>query len=281
MTCWRTARWIGLALALATLARPGSTSELRIYHARHRPAAELAAVAAPLMAPEGSAVGDSAAGLVILRGPPGLLDQTETALRELDVLPRQYRVRSELVRREALEVRQLEVLGRVRVGDVWIGRLPPGAWPGEGARVALRSFRADDHELFRAEIAVLEGRVGEIWTGQVFPVSVHSHAGRGGRRVHETTTWVPVRRGLAVRPRSLAGGEVIELEAWPIVQDGHPATGVRQIGAATVVHLHPGETAVIGAIEGEGDERRVEIGAWGGLTGDSDARLLLHVERLD
>jgi hypothetical protein len=249
-----------LALGFLLLVDVGGVwaDEVQLYRPQSRDAEELAALAGPLLAPEGTAVGDAAAGVVILRGPAEAVEQALAALRSLDVAPRQYRILSELTSRERIRAQGLEVEGWIRIGDVEIGRLS-GA-PRYDLRVAVKQLRADDRRRFETQIVVLEGRTGEIWTGSEFPVVIRQfESGRRDLRIQETTGWVPVRQGLAVRPRAL--GDEIGLEVWPIVEDGHPDQAIRQIGAATEIRIRSGESLVIGQLTRDDQTRS------GGLTG--------------
>jgi hypothetical protein len=278
-----TLRRTGWALAAALLcASAAAAADVELYKARFRPAAELAEVVSPLLAPDGVAVADDSGGFVLLRGSPEAVAQALDLLATLDVAPRQFRISSELVSHSVLQARGIRVDGWIQVGELRIGRgHPHGA---EGLEVSGHQLRADSGRRFQATVVALENTPAEIWTGNVFPFSTtHVQPGsRRGRRAgayHETTAWMPVRQGLRVRARS--SGDAIELDLVPVLEEGSPASGIREMGASTRVRVAPGEQVVIGSL-GRDDSLR---------TGDPLARateedlaedlLLVRVEQLD
>jgi hypothetical protein len=257
-----------LALLVALIGGQGaSAAEVQLYRVRARPAVELAGIVGPLLAPDGTAVADESGGFVLLRGSAEAVAQALETLETLDVTPRQYRIESELASRAALQARGLRVSGWLEVGDLRIGRAARGPARGrepraprqraEGSRAlhgeqvegSVRQLRADSSGRFRASVVALEGSPAEIWTGNVFPVAVRTFEGRHGRRdltLHETA-WVPVRQGLRVQVRG--AGDQVELDLVPIVEDGHPASGIREVGASTRLRIRPGEQLVIGSLQ--------------------------------
>jgi hypothetical protein len=285
-----TRRALALGAALVALAAPARADRIELYTAQYRPAEELADLVAPLLAPDGIATADPASNKVLLRGSPEQLAQALELLRGLDTQPRQYRIRSELSSHTALQARGLEVEGWIRVGDVRIGHLPAGGRRGQGrgersgsqVEVRARDLGNTRDRRFAAELVVLEGRMGEIWTGEVFPVTVEEYyGGRYGGRMRETTTaLVPVRRGLAVAPRTV--GEQIELEITPIVQEGDPQGGIRQTGASTLVRVSPGERLVIGGIADEHETREVDaLGSYQAERSSQDDILIVEAIPLE
>jgi hypothetical protein len=248
-----------LALLVALIGGQGaSAAEVQLYRVRARPAAELAGIVGPLLAPDGTAVADESGGFVLLRGSAEAVAQALETLETLDVTLRQYRIESELASRAALQARGLSVSGWLEVGDLRIGRAARAprqraegsrALHGKGVEVSVRQLRADSNGRFRASVVALEGSPAEIWTGNVFPVAVRTFEGRHGRRdltLHETA-WVPVRQGLRVQVRG--AGDQVELDLVPIVEDGHPASAIREVGASTRLRIRPGEQLVIGSLE--------------------------------
>jgi hypothetical protein len=255
--------WPVLIAVLLGLAG-AQAAEVKLYKAQFRPPAELADLVGPLLAPDGTAVADDSGGFVLLRGSAEAVAQALETLARVDVQPRQYRISSELVSRSVLQARGIRVDGWVQVGDMRIGRTPVGP---EGLELSAHQLRADSGRHFGATIVALENTPAEIWTGNVFPISVETfefgrgpgqpHSGPGQRRrggqVFETTALVPVRQGLRVRARS--AGKAIELDLVPVMQDGHPGTGIREQGASTRLRISPGEQLVIGSL-GRNDELR-------------------------
>jgi hypothetical protein len=225
-------------------------AEIEVYKAQFRPAAELAELVGPHLGPDGSATADDSGGFVLLRGSPEALAQAKEMLRAVDVLPRQYRISSELVSHSVLQARGVRVDGWVQVGDMRIGRTLAGP---EGIEISANQLRADSGRRFQATVVALENTPAEIWTGNAFPTTVSTFEGtprRGHRpghaRVFETNTWISVRQGLRVRVRS--AGDAVDLDLVPVMQDGTPRTGIREMGAATRLRIKPGEQLVIGSL---------------------------------
>jgi hypothetical protein len=266
---------------LLCLAR-ANAGEVELYKARFRPAAELADLVGPLLEPEGVAVADESGGFVLLRGSPEAVAQALDTLARVDVAPRQYRIHSELVSRSVLQARGVQAGGWVQVGDLRIGRTLSGP---ERIEISAHQLRADSGRQFQASVVALENTPAEIWTGNLFPFSVShveidsSHRPRGGVLIHETTGFVPVRQGLRVRARQ--SGAAIELDLVPVMEDGHPASGIRELGAATRVRVAPGEALVIGALGRDDDLRTSDPLANAVEDSMSEDLLIVRVEELD
>jgi type II secretory pathway component GspD/PulD (secretin) len=231
------------------LAGPAGAAEVELYKARNRPAAELADVVGPLMGTDGVAVSDDSGGFVLLRGTAEAVAQARQLLATLDVAPRQYRISSELVSHSVLQARGIRVGGWIQVGDLRVGRSLSGP---EGVRVAANQLDATSGRRFQATVVALENTPAEIWTGNVFPVSVTRFDDGGRHREHrrggtdEITAWMPVRQGLRVRARP--AGNAVDLELVPVVEDGNPDSGIRERGASTRVRIARGEQLVIGSL---------------------------------
>jgi hypothetical protein len=257
-------RWIATLLGLVLSLDAAFASEVKLYKARFRPAEELAQLVAPLIEPDGVAVADESGGFVLLRGSPEAVAQALETLARLDLQPRQYRISSEVVSRSVLQARGIRVGGWIQVGDLRIGRTLAGP---EGVRISANQLRADSGRHFQASVVALENTPAEIWTGNVFPFAVsevgvfdpggpHDALRRGELRIHETTAFVPVRQGLRVRARSSA--DAVELDLVPVMEDGHPESGIREMGASTRLRIRPGEQVVIGSIDRDDQLRTAE-----------------------
>jgi hypothetical protein len=228
-------------------------------------------------------VADDSGGFVLLRGSAEAVAQALETLARVDVQPRQYRISTEMVSRSVLQARGVRVDGWVQVGDMRIGRTPVGP---EGLELSAHQLRADSGRHFGATIVALENTPAEIWTGNVFPISVQSfELGRGpGQRprsgqVFETTALVPVRQGLRVRARG--AGKAIELDLVPVMQDGHPGTGIREQGASTRLRIAPGEQLVIGSL-GRSDQLRTgDPLAHAVEDSSSEDLMIVRVEEID
>src|SRR5262245_42063057 len=174
-------RPVGVLAAWVLLAGAAGAAEVELYKAHNRPAAELADVVGPLMGADGVAVADDSGGFVLLRGTAEAVEQARALLVTLDVAPRQYRISSELVSHSVLQARGIRVGGWIQVGDLRIGRSLAGP---EGLRVSANQLRADSARRFQASVVALENTPAEIWTGNVFPVSVTRFDDDGPHRAH-------------------------------------------------------------------------------------------------
>lgn len=248
--------WLAI-LVFALCIESAAAAEVELYRARARSAAELAELVAPLLEPDGVAVPDDSGGFVLLRGTPEAVAQALETLSRIDVEPRQYRISSEVVSRSVLQARGIRVGGWLRVGDLRVGRSLVGP---EGVRLEAHQLRADSGRRFAASVVALENTPAEIWTGHVFPFTAsevevfeprrrgtHTRSRHGDLRIRETTALVPVRQGLRVRARR--AGDAVELELAPVMEDGNPQTGIRELGASTRMRIAPGEQLVIGSID--------------------------------
>jgi len=245
--------WLAIA-ALAICLEAAGATEVELYKARFRSAAELAELVGPLIEPDGVAVPDDSGGFILLRGSPEAIAQALETLERIDTQPRQFRISSEVVSRSVLQARGLRVGGWVSLGDLRVGRTLAGP---EGVRVSAHQLRADSGRRFLASVVALENAPAEIWTGNLFPFTVSEvevfepgrrHTQRHGQlRVRETTAFVPVRRGLRVRARG--SGNAVDLELVPVMEDGDPQAGIRELGASTRLRIQPGEQVVIGSID--------------------------------
>lgn len=273
----RVLRSLSLLLALALL--PGAAGDgLEAYRPRHRSAAELAPIAAELLAPEGSAIVDPGTGTLILRGPREALIETLALLRRLDVPFPTYRVEAVLTRLGELERLEIAVESWIRAGELRVGTVP-----GHPRKLALRarSVLAEGEERFEGELVVREGQGGEFWTGTTHPERVQTAQERAGElRGYESSTLVPVRTGLRAVPRGHADGTV-ELAIAPVVAEPGPERSVLRTAAAAHVRLRPGQMAVVASIQQA--ESRTAIDPFAALDlreGASQAVLLVRVERL-
>jgi hypothetical protein len=280
-------RWIATLVGWAVCIDAALASEVELYKARFRPAGELADLVAPLIGPEGAAVADESGGFVLLRGSPEAVAQALETLARLDVQPRQFRISSEVVSRSVLQARGIRVGGWIQVGDLRIGRTLAGP---EGVRIHANQLRADSGSHFQASVVALENTPAEIWTGNVFPFAVsevgvfdhgrpHGAARRGELRFHETTALVPVRQGLRVRARG--SGDAVELDLVPVMEDGHPSSGIREMGASTRMRVKPGEQVVIGSIDRDDQLRTRDPLAKAVDESWSGDLMLVRVEELD
>lgn len=256
-------RAAGLVLALLVLT-PGTVPavEIELYHPRHRPPEELEELAEGLLAPEGAALADPRSGALVLRGSRDALDRTRAALRRLDRPPERFRIELRRTSHQELWGRGVEIGGWLDTGPLRIGRIAPhAAEPGLGVifgRLASSQARQVDETR-----TLLEGSRATFWTGTVLPVELLTTLGLDAKlQSLDTIPSPPLRTGLRVRPRSLAGGR-IELEIAAVVEAPNRVGGVRLTGAPARVVLRPGEPLVVASGEAEGgDAVETPFGTW-------------------
>lgn len=220
------------ALAVTAVAR----AELELYRPEHRTAAELVALAGPLIGEEGVVTADPGTGTLVLQGPPEVLAEALEVLRRLDVAPQSYQIESRVITLADLARMGVALEGWVEVGDLRIGRGPQGE-----AGLAARAARAASHGAMHSMLRVLEGEVADVWTGRTefaeFPTP------HGTARIPVDTR----RSGLRVRPRGVADGRV-EVEIQPILSGDGPGPAVSVAGAAARVRVEPGSWVAIAGI---------------------------------
>lgn len=261
---------LALWLPLAAVA-----AELEIYRPRHRPAEELAPLAAALMEPEGTAVADPRSGALVLRGPAANVARTLVALRALDVRSASFRVESALIRLSELAAAGLELEGWRALGGVRVGRIAARV---EGLRLRARALLAAGERRFSGRVSVLDGHDAELWTGST---RLEPAVARSARGVRESTVAVRVRTGLGVRPRSLPDGR-IELELAPVAAERGAGGAIVRAGAATTLAVRAGEPFVLAGVSGRGaGDWLGPPGAAGGAAGSGDLVLLVAVERVE
>ena len=261
-------------------AHAAAADRFEVYRAQHRPADELLAIVGPLLGPDVVAAADSRLGAVVLRGTTFGVGEALHLLRTLDAAPKQFRVRSTWTSETALRALGVELSGWLRIGDLRLARFPATRSAGFGVRV--KALSATSERRFGADLVVLEGSVGESWTGQAFPVLVREFEprGPGEASVTETTTLAGARSGFAVRPRSIQGG--IELEIAPIAEEmGATGLEIYSRSAATRVRLKSGEALVLAELDRHDGTR--EQGAFGFSreSRDDDAVIVVEAEILE
>lgn len=242
-----TALALFIAGALAS-ARLGHAAEVELYRPQHRPAVELAPLAAAILGAEGSATADPGSGLLLLLGTRAGLDAAIRALRSLDVAPRSFSIESLSVSQLELEHLGLSVDGWLSSGSLRVGRV---RGPDDELRLRIGVGSGTTTSGSRMAIRVLEGRVAELWTGTSYPVQVQVFRERGeDTRVFATPELTSIRTGFRVRPRGLSEGR-IELAIEAVRSHSSASGNPIKVAASMLLVVEPGEWV---AIAGSGSE---------------------------
>ncbi len=255
-----------------------ASAELATYRPKHRLASEIAALAAPLLAPDGTAIADPATQTVILKGEAKAIRAALGLLGSLDVPAAQYRIESEITTRQALRDGGFEVSGWIPVGDLSVSRL---SGPERQLNVDVRSYATAGLHTTAAQVVVIEGRSAEIWTGQTIPVRIrHFDRRTGDEHILETSPLIPVRSGFQVWPRGLPDGQ-IELRVTPIQSSVGADQQIQETSASTLVRLRPGEQIAIGGIRTGTEVSTRQILGAESSGADRDQVILLRATRIE
>ncbi|MFZ5491730.1 MAG: hypothetical protein ACOY6E_04430 [Pseudomonadota bacterium] len=264
--------WLWCACALSPAqARP----EITTIPLQQRPAAELAPVLQPLLAPHESVSGDGYT--LILNVEPARLEQLRATVQTLDRAPRRLRI----------AVRQLLATeDRLSTGGVVAGRHaqvigPPDA--GSGAELRYRGigvFGADPQGRQRGSteqtVVALEGRPAHIAVGLVVPFDALCEDRYGGRQ--PCTEYREISTGFDVLARLDADG--VTLDIAPQAQQ-LAADDVTVFQAAQTQLRGPlGQWLELGGEVASSGESRPGVLASTARSGRSERRVVIKVDLL-
>ena len=225
----------GLAIvSCAVFAHAGSMTapEIQIYRVRHRPAAELVAIAENAMG-SGTVTLDSRTATLVLNGSPEAIDRAMRVLEAFDQRLRQLVLRQttrRLTEEEAVGVSWSASIGPVRLGALSGSRLSVSAG---GSRRGVTSSSV-------SVLRLLEGATGVIATGRSLPVLFEPYWGVVGYAGVETGFEVTAHvQGEPAAP-------TIQLELRPFAGRVEENGELQYISAATSIVVEPGETVVVG-----------------------------------
>jgi type II secretory pathway component GspD/PulD (secretin) len=261
------------SLATVAVARPQITT----IALQQRPAAEVAEVLKPLLAPHESVTGDGYT--LILNVEPSRLDDLRTTVATLDRAPRQLRisVRQQLTTEDGLTAGGVVA----RVGDDH-GRMIVGTPDaGSGAEVRYRGvgvYGADPHGRQRDSteqtVVALEGRPAHIAVGLDAPFDSTCDDGYGDR--HACTEYREVSTGFEVLARLDAGG--VTLDVSPQTQQLGPDDVVAFQAAHTQLRGPLGQWLELGGMVASDGESRHDVLASTARRSLSARRIAIKVE---
>lgn len=204
---------------------------MALYHARHRPAAELAPIAESVLGEGGRVAIDPRSAALILSGPRADVERALGVLARLDRRLRTLVLEYSVEEQGRLEAAGLRVDWGARRGALRVGSLLGGEVPA----LAAGASRSATDRGFRARLRLLEGEAGVLATG----ATVAATGGLGAELRAES--------GFEALPTILGSGRV-QVSLRPF-HGRLEAGGVRYTAAATALDLAPGETVVVAETE--------------------------------
>jgi hypothetical protein len=255
----RRALLLGVVATLAAAIAGGATAQdvIKIYRCQHRPTWELLPLAESTLGAAGRVAEDGGTASLILSGPADLVARALAILAAVDVPPKTLELHYEIV-----DEAELEAAG-VRL-DWRRGR--PGL---ELAAVDLRGGVTRTRGRSQGRVRVQEGSEGRIAAGELIPV----RTGPWG-----AVTPVAAEQGLVARPQVMGDGRVrldLQLTDAERTEDRRGRPGVAYTDVESQLVLAPGESAVVGALDGEESQR--EAGTAGASASRARNRKLLVI----
>jgi hypothetical protein len=242
-------------------AQAAAQETLKIYHARHRSAAELARLAEAALGGNGRVAVDERTASLVLAGDPAAVERALELLAAQDVPLRTLRLHYALRRAAELEAAGVAVRWGVSAGGFRIGTLPG---PESGVEVGLGATSRRGRESFRSELRLVEGGSGLILTGEALPVAYSGQWLAG-------VDYVPADSGFEAQASVLGDGRV-RVALRPFA-GRFEAGALRYTEAASEVIVAPGETIVVGSTARSGSDR--SFGSAGGGIARANEELLL------
>lgn len=210
--------------------------EFKIITLRHRFAQDLLPTMQPMVGEGGSA--SAIDNHLMIRATPERMQAIEQVIATLDTERKNVRITVSHNNDSQNQRDRVGVSGRVRSGDVEV-EIPPGTVV-DGVRVDVDSRRSSGSQRGSEFVSVLDGERAFILVGQSVPytqqwVTLTQHY----LTVQQTTEFIDISTGFAVRPRYI-GGQV-ELEITPRIAGLNRAGFIDFEELSTVVRVTPGQ----------------------------------------
>lgn len=250
-------RALAMASALAAVSGFAAAQDvIKIYRCQHRPTWELLPLAESTLGAAGRAAEDGGTASLILSGEASAVARTLAILAAVDVPPKTLDLHYEIVDETDLDAAGVRLEWRAGPGGLQVA-----------VAAGARSVRSRGSS--QGRVRVQEGGEGRIAAGELIPVPSGPWGG---------VTPMAAEQGLVARPQVMGDGKVrLDL----VLTDAARADrgrGVAYTEAASQLVLAPGETAVVGAIEGQTSGRELGTGGAAGQRGKTRKLLLIRAE---
>lgn len=264
-----------------------AAQQVEIIELRHRVVEDVLPVLEPLLEPGGAMSGMN--GHLVVRTSPANLEELRKVLAVIDRPPRQLLVRVSQTRDAVARQRELDVSGRVRIGE-GVDIVRPGTPMRGGSGVEIRGggssasvYGRDTRRVTQSSadqfVRVMDGGEALIRIGSSLAVPFRRvAAGPSGVRVSEGVVYVDVGQGFYALPRLV--GERVSIEIRPFFES-HAGRGldVETQELSTTVTGRIGEWIELGGSSQEGREDTGQlVGAASGSIRDARSVWLLVEE---
>lgn len=223
-----------LMLSLQVIA----ATEFKIITLQHRFAEDILPTIRPLVGSEGAATGIQ--NQLIIRASPENMAEIEQIIANFDVERKNIRITVRHQSNLQNESDGVTVNGRKRFGNVEIGSNKYPRSTMEGVQIGIENSQNSSNTNGNQFVNVIDGEQAFIRVGQSVPFTqewvtlTHRYA-----HVQQTTEFLDVTTGFAVRPRSI--GDQIELEITPRIAKLNQNGFIDFEELSTIVRINRGE----------------------------------------
>lgn len=222
-----------------------AATEFKIITLQHRFAEDLLPAIQPLVGSEGTVSGIQ--NQLIIRATPEKMLEIEQVIAMLDVVRQNLKITVSRQNTQQDQRDGVNISGRKRIGNVEIGtqRFPRNAT--NGIQVDINNNQSNTRSSSKQFINVIDGERAFIHVGESVPFTQEwITLTRRYISVQQTTEFVEVTTGFAVRPRSI--GDQIELEITPRIAKLNQSGFIDFEELSTVVRVKRGEWLDLGGI---------------------------------
>lgn len=215
-----------------------AATEFKIITLQHRFAEDILPTIRPLVGSEGAATGIQ--NQLIIRASPENMAEIEQIIANFDVERKNIRITVRHQSNLQNESYGVTVNGRKRFGNVEIGSNKYPRSTMEGVQIGIENSQISSNTNGNQFVNVIDGEQAFIRVGQSVPFTqewvtlTHRYA-----HVQQTTEFLDVTTGFAVRPRSI--GDQIELEITPRIAKLNQNGFIDFEELSTIVRINRGE----------------------------------------
>lgn len=225
-----------------------ATTVFKIITLQHHFAEDILPAIQPLVGSEGVVTGMQ--NQLIIRASPEKMAEIEQIVATLDVARQNLTITVSRQNNLQTERAGVAVTGRKRIGNVEIGTSKNA---NDGVQIDLENKQNNSRSRSNQLINVLDGERAFVRVGQSVPFTQEwVTMTRQYTHVQQTTEFVDVSTGFAVRPRSI--GSQIELEITPSIAQLNQSGFIDFEELMTVVHVNRGEWLDLGGLMQQQDD---------------------------